>query len=77
MMARPVALLRPPFPWPCFTKKLTVIGIIGQTHGMTSANRPPSAEAIRNGIRPCRAPNCAISLEAVDDEEPSVGAERG
>ena len=38
---------------PCLTKKLTVIGTIGQTQGITRANSPPSAEAIRNGIKPC------------------------
>jgi hypothetical protein len=34
------------------TKKLTVIGTIGQTQGMTNAPRPPSAEKIRKGINP-------------------------
>src|SRR6202035_421295 len=60
-MASPVAFFRPPVPCPCLTKKLTVIGTIGQTQGITSANKPPIAEAIRNGIKPCWA-FWAISL---------------
>ncbi len=42
-------------------KKFTVIGTIGQTQGMTSANRPPIAEAIKKGISPACA-FWAISL---------------
>src|SRR5271165_5856420 len=61
MMASAVALFRPPSPCPCLTKKLTVIGTIGHTHGITSANSPPIAEAIKKGIRPCWA-FWAISL---------------
>src|SRR5438094_1410823 len=74
-MARPVGLPRPAFPCPCLTKKLTVIGIIGQTHGIKSANTPPSAEAMRNGINPCSA-FWAISLRALgaDDEAVAVAA---
>src|SRR3954452_4245490 len=49
MIARQYATARPvvdaPFlASPCFTKKLTVIGTIGQTQGITSASNPPSAE---------------------------------
>src|SRR5262249_50167573 len=72
MMASPVALPRPALPCPCLTKKLTVIGTIGQTQGITSANRPPSAEAIRNGINPCSA-FWAISLRDLDEDPASDG----
>ena len=61
MIARPVAFFRPEVPCPCLTKKLTVIGTIGQTQGITSANSPPIAEAIRKGISPAWA-FWAISL---------------
>src|SRR6516165_1236112 len=71
-MAKPVAQVRPPSPCPCLTKKFTVIGTIGQTQGITSANNPPSAEASRNGINPCWA-RVAISLVPPNDEE-FVGA---
>ena len=30
----------------CFVKKLTVIGIIGNTQGVKSANKPPKKPAI-------------------------------
>ena len=52
MIASPVVR---PVCCPCLTKKLTVIGTIGQTQGMTSASRPPRADASRNGTIPCRA----------------------
>src|SRR5687768_9498437 len=32
----------------CFVKKLTVIGIIGKTHGVSSASHPPRNPAINN-----------------------------
>src|SRR6266481_1817225 len=68
MNASPVAFFRPDLPCPCLTKKLTVIGTIGQTHGITSANRPPIAEAIRNGIKPCWA-FWAISLWTLGEDD--------
>ena len=52
MNASPVAFFRPEVPCPCLMKKLTVIGTIGQTQGITSAKSPPIAEAIKNGISP-------------------------
>src|SRR5262249_17906202 len=60
-VARPLCL-----PWPCLTKKLTVIGTIGQTQGMTRAPSPPIAEKIKKGIRPrsaCRATSLTTSLD--------------
>ena len=51
------------FACPCFTKKLTVIGTIGQTHGITRASSPPRAEAIIKGMMPCWA-FCSTSLLA-------------
>src|SRR3954470_14310902 len=50
-MASPVVF---PLLWcPCLTKKLTVIGTIGQTQGITRASRPPPAEKSRNESKPC------------------------
>ncbi len=50
VIASPVVL--PERAWPCLTKKLTVIGTIGQTHGMTRAPRPPAAHQSRKGMSP-------------------------
>ena len=75
MIARPVVFPLA-FACPCLTKKLTVIGTIGQTQGITSANRPPSAEAIRNGISPCSA-FCAISLWTFGEDLASDGVPAG
>ena len=75
MIASPVAFFRPPVPCPCLTKKLTVIGTIGQTQGITSANRPPIAEAIRKGIKPCWA-FWAISLCTTEADEGAAGDPR-
>ena len=58
------------------TKKLTVIGIMGQTQGMTRANSPPSAEARRNGTKPCCA-RWAISLTGALDFGAAAGAVAG
>src|SRR5262249_3673516 len=50
--ARRVAL--PPPAWLCLTKKLTVMGTRGQTHGISTANRPCSAAIRRKGTKPFR-----------------------
>ena len=70
--ASPVVFPLPLPPCPCLTKKLTVTGIIGQTQGITSAKRPPRAEAKRNGIKPSWA-RLAISLTGA----PVAGAVEG
>ena len=59
---------------PCLTKKLTVIGTIGQTHGMTSAESPPSAEKRRKGRIPRSAVFAAslTSARAEGASEPSA-----
>src|SRR5262245_49775013 len=78
-MANPVVLPRPDFPCPCLTKKLTVIGTMGQTHGTTNANRPRRRGARRNGIKPCWA-FWAISLwtlGADDEVEPAAAPPGG
>src|SRR4051794_26546456 len=75
-IARQYAIARPvvrPLRCPCLTKKLTVIGTIGQTQGITSAPSPPSAEKSRKGTRPSSA--ClATSLTASALSDAGEGA---
>src|SRR5579864_989594 len=47
---------------PCLTKKLTVIGTIGQTHGITRASSPAPIESNRNGMIPCSSDLCTASV---------------
>ena len=54
-MANPVVVpadFSPGFFSPCFTKKFTVIGIIGHTQGISNATSPPKAEYRRNANKP-------------------------
>jgi len=44
-IASPLVLL-------CFVKKLTVIGIIGNTQGVNNARRPPKKAVIKNQKNP-------------------------
>src|SRR5438270_2162061 len=66
----------------CFRKKLTVIGIIGKTHGVTSETSPHAAAVNRKAPRPvvCGAtewlPTCASRAGGALVESP-VGAVLG